>query len=99
MSAYRPLPAFGQLLYPQPVTSLSFDPNSDALWAGHAGGSINAYHGGSRMRGVTFPVGRGESVRRLVASETDVLAAGDMGMGSWGKGGVNKWYYRCVTVF
>lgn len=94
MTQYHPLPPFGQVLYPQPITTLSFDPVSDALWAGHASGSISAYHGASRMRGVTFPVGRAESVRRLIASENDVVAVGDMGIGSWGKGGVNKWYYR-----
>ncbi|KAF9521074.1 hypothetical protein BS47DRAFT_1404191 [Hydnum rufescens UP504] len=94
MSTYHSLPPFGQPPYPQPITSLSFDPVSDALWAGHASGIVSAYHGASRMRGVTYIVGKGDPVKRVLASDGYVTACTSLGVGVWGKGGVNKWYHH-----
>jgi WD40 repeat protein len=81
-------------VYGQPVTALSFDPVSDTLWAGSNNGTCLAYHGTSAVRGVCFPVGG--AVKKIIAGENYVraLAIAGEGVGSWGKGGVNKWYFR-----
>jgi PAB-dependent poly(A)-specific ribonuclease subunit 2 len=94
MSTYHSLPPFGQPLYPQPITSLSFDPVSDALWAGNASGTVSAYHGASRMRGVTYVVSRGDPVKKVLAADGYVTACTSLSVGVWGKGGVKKWYHQ-----
>ncbi|KAK2467007.1 hypothetical protein APHAL10511_001265 [Amanita phalloides] len=61
-------------------------------------------HGSRGMRGVSFPVGGSLAVNRISAGDNYVRAsglAGD-GMGSWTKGGMNKWYHRSsvnITTF
>ena len=78
----------------QSVTALYFDPVSDTLWTGNNSGSVTAYHGIRAVRGVTFPVGGKHAVNKLQAGDQHVRACGAAGVGSWSKGGVNKWYYR-----
>lgn len=87
-------------VYPQPITALAFDPISDTLWAGLNSGNVVAYYTSQGMRGVSFPVGGGLAVKKLTATESGVRAFGlsSEGIGAWGKGGVNKWYYRSVRL-
>ncbi|KII89238.1 hypothetical protein PLICRDRAFT_160474 [Plicaturopsis crispa FD-325 SS-3] len=106
MSTYRPLNPIThqQDVYGQPVTALSFDPVSDVLWAGSNTGTVHAYYGPQGMRGVSFPVGGTLAVKTIIAGDNYVRAHGlaGEGMGSWGKGGVNKWQFRPpanVTTF
>lgn len=81
-------------IYGQPVTALSFDPVSDTLWSGSNTGNVVAYYGTSGMRGVSFRVGGILAVKKVIAGENYVRALGisSEGMGSWSKGGVNKWF-------
>lgn len=85
-------------LYPQPVTALAFDPLSDTLWTGTNSGSIVARYSAQGIRGVSFPVGGDLAVREIIATDSNVRAYGlaGNGIGAWGKGGVNKWFYQCV---
>lgn len=90
--------------FPQVVTALSFDLVSDTLWAGTNTGNVTAYYTPRGVRGVSFPVGGGLAVNKVVADETQVRACGAAaeGVGAWSRGGVNKWYYRpsaSVTTF
>jgi PAB-dependent poly(A)-specific ribonuclease subunit 2 len=81
----------------QSVTALAFDPVSDALWSGYNNGAIVAYYGSDRpARGVSFPVGGKQAVSKIVVGESYVRAVGlrSGGVGTWGKGGANKWFYK-----
>ncbi|KAI0933597.1 hypothetical protein AcW1_005383 [Taiwanofungus camphoratus] len=105
-STYRPTaPITHQRdIFPQPITDLSFDPVSDTLWAGLNTGQVVAYYTAHGMRGVVFPVGGGLAVKKVDATDSGVRAFGvaSDGIGSWGKGGVNKWFYRsnvAITAF
>lgn len=83
-------------VFPQPITALAFDPVSDTLWAGNNSGSITSYYTAQGIRGATFPVGGDLAVKRIVANDSNVRASGvsSEGIGAWGKGGINKWYFR-----
>jgi hypothetical protein len=99
---YRPLVSIAQHdAVPQAITALSFDPTSDALWSGANSGNVTAYYTPQGIRGVSFPVGGGLAVNKVVADETQVRAQGvtGEGVGAWSKGGVNRWYYRCAEGF
>ena len=98
MSTYRPTDRTITHEYHQPITSLAFDPVSDILWTGSSSGAVVAYCTPQAIRGVSFPVGGGQPVQKLVAGDTYVRACGlgGQGVGSWTKGGVNKWYFRSV---
>lgn len=100
---YRQLPPITaqQDVFPQPITALSFDPVSDTLWAGSNSGNVTAYYSKGGMRGVSFPVGGKTAVTKILASDSNVRAVslGSTGIGAWGKGGVNRWYYRSIHVF
>jgi PAB-dependent poly(A)-specific ribonuclease subunit 2 len=82
-------------VYGQPATALSFDPVSDILWAGSNTGSVIAYYGTLATRGVCFPVGGNLAVKKIIAGENYVRALGTTGegVGSWAKGGMNKWFF------
>jgi hypothetical protein len=99
---YRPaVPIARHDGFAQVITALSFDPTSDTLWSGANSGKVTAYYTPQGMRGVSFPVGGGLAVNKIVADETQVRAQGvaGEGVGAWSKGGANKWYYRCVPSF
>lgn len=98
MSTYRPTDRTITHEYHQPITSLAFDPVSDILWTGSSSGAVVAYCTPQAIRGVSFPVGGGQAVQKLVVGDTYVRACGTagQGVGSWTKGGVNKWYFRSV---
>ncbi|KAI0811211.1 PAB-dependent poly-A-specific ribonuclease subunit PAN2 [Irpex lacteus] len=103
---YHPIPPNTQQrdLFPQPITALAFDPVSDALWTGNNSGIVTSYYTAQGIRGVTFPVGGDLAVKSIVATDSLVRASGisSNGIGAWGKGGVNKWYFRtpnAVTAF
>lgn len=82
-------------VYPIPIVALAFDPVSDTLWGGNNAGSLAAYYGQSRMRGVFFPVGDDLPVKKVtVGDQVRALAGSGTGLGAWSKGGVNKWYFR-----
>src|SRR6266508_4524344 len=88
--------------FAQPITALSFDPVSDILWAGINSGSVAAYLGTRGIRGPCFRVGGDLPVKRITAGDDYVHAASNSneGMGSWTKGGTNKWFHQyvsCVT--
>ncbi|RDB20983.1 PAB-dependent poly(A)-specific ribonuclease subunit PAN2 [Hypsizygus marmoreus] len=95
-TSYRPITSITAQGFPQPVTALSFDPVSDVLWAGSNTGGITAYYGPRGVRGVSFRVGGSLAVKKIVAGENHVKALGvsGEGIGSWAKGGMNKWYFR-----
>ncbi|KIK13823.1 hypothetical protein PISMIDRAFT_17728 [Pisolithus microcarpus 441] len=80
----------------QTVTALSFDPVSDSLWAGVDSGIVIALHTAQGLRGVSFPVGGGLAVKQVTVGDNYVRAFGlaGEGLGSWAKGGMNKWYFR-----
>jgi hypothetical protein len=105
ISTYRPAQPISQHqqhdVFLQAITALSFDPTSDTLWSGANTGNVTAYYTPQGVRGVSFPVGGGLSVNKVVADETQVRAYGVAaeGVGAWSKGGVNKWYYRCAESF
>ncbi|KAL0580436.1 poly(A)-specific ribonuclease [Marasmius crinis-equi] len=99
MSGFQyPLPPIVAHPFPQPVSALSFDPVSDTLWAGSGTGYVSAHHGTSGARGVCFRVGD-HPVQKIVAGDNQVRAAsmGGSGVGSWAKGGMNKWYYNSAS--
>jgi PAB-dependent poly(A)-specific ribonuclease subunit 2 len=83
----------------QPVTALAFDPVSDSLWTGTNSGTVVALHTVQGVRGVSFPVGGGLAVKQLSVGDNYVRAMGlaGQGVGSWAKGGMNKWYFRYVV--
>ncbi|KAJ6546999.1 ubiquitin carboxyl-terminal hydrolase-domain-containing protein [Mycena capillaripes] len=95
-TSYRPIAPITVSGYPQPVTALSFDPVSDTLWVGSNSGSVAAYHGTGGVRGVSFPVGGQLAVSKILAGDNYVRAMGvaGEGLGSWAKGGTNKWFCR-----
>jgi hypothetical protein len=88
-------------VFAQAITTLSFDPTSDTLWSGTNAGNVTAYYTSQGIQGVSFPVGGGLAVNKLVADETQVRAQGvaGEGVGAWSKGGVNRWHYRCAAGF
>ncbi|KAI0308687.1 WD40-repeat-containing domain protein [Amylostereum chailletii] len=102
--AYRPIApiAQGPDIFPQPITSLSFDPVSDTLWSGNSSGYASAYYSAQGMRGVRFRVGSENlAVKKIVSDENHIRAccvAGE-GVGAWTKGGMNKWTPRPITTF
>lgn len=99
-SVYHQQAPFGaQMAFPQPITSLSFDPISDTLWAGNTSGLVHAYHGSTRLRGVSYFVARGDPIKKIIASETVVHASASSSIGSWAKGGINKWYHQLRAFF
>lgn len=85
-------------VYPTPITALTFDPVSDVLWTGSQAGTVTAYYSPRGMRGVVFPVGGNMQVKKIVAHDSSVRALGGAGtgVGTWAKGGMNKWFYRYV---
>lgn len=90
-----PIPSNGQ-----PVTALAFDPVSDSVWAGDNSGLVFALHSLHGLRGVSFPVGGALPVKQLVVADNHVRALGlaGHGVGAWAKGGMNKWFFRCVLA-
>ena len=82
--------------YAQPVTALSFDPVSDTLWSGTDAGTVIALHTIHGLRGVSFPVGGALPLKQIVAGDNYVRALGvaGEGIGSWSKGGMNKWFFQ-----
>jgi len=78
----------------QPVTTISFDPVSDILWAGTNTGNVVALYTPRGMRGVGFRVGGDLAVKKIISGDQYVRAVGSEGVGQWGKGGRNQWYHR-----
>ncbi|EIW60790.1 poly(A)-specific ribonuclease [Trametes versicolor FP-101664 SS1] len=97
-SAYRQIPSltYQRDVSPQPITALSFDPVSDILWSGTNSGHVCAYYTPQGLRGVHYPVGGHYAVKKILATDTSVVACGvtSEGIGSWSKGGVNNWYSK-----
>lgn len=85
--------------FTQGVTALSFDPVSDILWTGSETGVVSAHFGSGAPRGPCFPVGGRLPVKKIFAGQNNVQALGGSGegLGSWAKGGANKWYLQCVV--
>ena len=101
---YMPIPPITTLLFngfPQPVTTLSFDPVSDVLWTGLNSGTVTGYCGAQGIRGPSFRVGGSLGVKKIAAGDHYIRALGDSreGLGSWTKGGANKWFYRYDPIF
>lgn len=98
MSTYRPIaPILTEHdYYGIPITALTFDTVSDTLWTGNNVGSVVAYYSTQGSRGVKFPVGGDHAVKKVISGDQYVRALGSAGhgVGSWSKGGVNKWYYQ-----
>lgn len=82
--------------FAQSVTALSFDPVSDILWTGLESGTVAAYLGTRGIRGPSFRVGGNLAVKKVISGDINVQALGEAGegIGSWTKGGVNKWFSR-----
>ncbi|KAF8636661.1 hypothetical protein AX17_003467 [Amanita inopinata Kibby_2008] len=103
-TTYKPIASLSVPTHPQPVSALSFDPVSDTLWAGSNAGHVVSFYTPRGMRGVSFPVGGSLAVNKISAGDNYVRASGvaGNGMGSWAKGGMNKWFYHSpahVTTF
>lgn len=82
--------------YPQSITALAFDPVSDTLWTGTQSGELAAFHS-NRERSVFYSVGG--PVQNIYATDSQVRAMGtNAGLGGWSKGGMTKYYWRCVPV-
>ncbi|KAI0648291.1 ubiquitin carboxyl-terminal hydrolase-domain-containing protein [Trametes meyenii] len=99
MSAtYRQIPplTYQRDVLPQPITALSFDPVSDILWSGTNSGHVCANYTPQGLRGVHYPVGGQYAVKKIVATDVNVVACSvtSDGIGAWGKGGVNSWYFK-----
>ena len=97
MSTYRTItPISTHDYFNASITALAFDTVLDTLWTGNSVGSVVAYYGTQGNRGVKFPVGGKLSVNKIISGDQYVRALGDAGegVGSWSKGGVNKWFYR-----
>lgn len=77
----------------QPISALVFDPVSDALWSGTASGYVAAQYPTNAAGIAYMATTQGHPVVKLAATEKDVKAITESGMGAWGKGGVNKWYH------
>lgn len=98
-TSYRPTnPVSTGHPVPSSITALSFDPVSDILWAGSNNGVVTGIYTSRGYRGIFFPVGGNLAVSKLSAGDNYVRALGlaSEGLGSWAKGGMNKWFYRCV---
>ncbi|TFK86247.1 hypothetical protein K466DRAFT_493169 [Polyporus arcularius HHB13444] len=97
-STYHQIPSlvYQRDVLPQPVTALSFDPVSDILWSGTNSGYVCANYTPRGLRGVHYPVGGHLAVKKISATDTNVIACGvaGEGIGAWGKGGVNAWYFK-----
>jgi PAB-dependent poly(A)-specific ribonuclease subunit 2 len=101
---YKPIPPIMTLpfnSFPQPVTTISFDPVSDVLWTGLNSGTVTGYCGAQGIRGPSFRVGGSLGAKKIAAGDHYVRALGDSreGLGSWTKGGANKWFYRYDPFF
>ncbi|KAH9923912.1 ubiquitin carboxyl-terminal hydrolase-domain-containing protein [Epithele typhae] len=99
MSAtYHQIPSlvYQRDVLPQPITSLSFDPVTDILWSGTNSGHVCANYTARGLRGVHYPVGGHLAVKKILATESNVIACGvaSDGIGAWGKGGLNAWFFR-----
>lgn len=100
-TSYRPTnPVSAGHPLPSSVTALSFDPVSDILWAGDNNGVVTGIYTSRGYRGVFFPVGGDFAVSKISAGDNYVRALGSAseGLGSWAKGGMNKWFHRCVWL-
>lgn len=95
-TSYQPIAPITLQGFSQPVTALTFDPVSDTLWAGSNSGTISAYHTVRGIRGVSFPVGTSLAVSKIMVGDNYVrgFGVGSNALGSWAKGGVNKWNFR-----
>ncbi|KAF8078063.1 ubiquitin carboxyl-terminal hydrolase-domain-containing protein [Lyophyllum atratum] len=94
-TSYRQITPITLSEFPQSVTALSFDPVSDVIWAGTDTGDITGFYGSRGIRGVSFRVGGSLAVKKIIAGENHVKALGvsGEGLGTWTKGGMNKWFY------
>ncbi|RPD59176.1 hypothetical protein L226DRAFT_488705 [Lentinus tigrinus ALCF2SS1-7] len=97
-TTYHQIPSlvYQRDVLPQPITALSFDPVSDILWSGTNSGHVCANYTPRGLRGVHYPVGGHLAVKRILATDTNVIACGVAAeaIGAWGKGGVNSWYFK-----
>ncbi|OSC96358.1 hypothetical protein PYCCODRAFT_1481973 [Trametes coccinea BRFM310] len=97
-TTYHQIPSltYQRDVLPQPITALSFDPVSDILWSGTNSGHVCANYTPQGLRGVHYPVGGRYAVKKILATDTNVLACGvtSEGLGAWGKGGINNWYFK-----
>ena len=60
--------------FPQPISALSFDPVSDALWVGSGNGYVSAHYSIQALRGVCFKAGD-LPVLKISTDENSVKAA------------------------
>ena len=97
-STYHQIPplVYQRDVLPQPITALAFDPVSDILWSGTNSGHVCANYTPRGHRGVHYPVGGQFAVKKIVATDLHIIACGVAaeGVGMWGKGGMNTWYYK-----
>lgn len=97
-STYHQIPplVYQRDVLPQPITALAFDPVSDILWSGTNSGHVCANYTPRGHRGVHYPVGGQFAVKKIVATDLQIIACGVAaeGVGMWGKGGMNTWYYK-----
>ncbi|KAI0329853.1 hypothetical protein GY45DRAFT_1324455 [Cubamyces sp. BRFM 1775] len=97
-TTYRQIPSltYQRDVSPQPITALSFDPVSDILWSGTNSGHVCANYTVQGLRGVHYPVGGRFAVKKILATDGNILACGvtSDGIGAWSKGGVNSWYFK-----
>ena len=93
LMAYSLLPSLVHPHGQQAISSVAFDPVSDVLWSGTSLGSVTAHYP-SNTPGVRFrATTKGHQVTKIATTEKDVKAVTESGIGAWGKGGVNRWFY------
>ncbi|EFI28391.1 PAB-dependent poly(A)-specific ribonuclease subunit PAN2 [Coprinopsis cinerea okayama7 len=102
MASYHPLPPLSSpelSNFSRAITALAFDPVSDVLWTGAEDGVVSTYYGHRGLRGVSFPVCKDAPVSKIVAGDSQVNAfcMGSNGVGSWAKGGQNKWFFTAPS--
>lgn len=100
-TSYKNIPPISSLNgFGQPITALSFDTVSDILWAGLNTGTVTAYLGTRGIRGPSFRVGGDLGVKKIAPGDNYVRALGNSndGLGSWTKGGTNKWFFRYESL-
>ena len=95
-TSYKPISPIALSGFEVAVTALSFDPASDILWTGSNSGHVSACYGAQGVRGTSYQVGGNTAVKKIIAGDNYIRALGTVstGLGSWSKGGMNKWYFR-----
>lgn len=77
------------------VSSLSFDPFSELLWAGTGAGQVASHYGNGLQRYTSYPAhgtaGNPSPVKGLLVDERHVYSVGEGGIKCANRRGVGRW--------